>query len=167
VEAVNGILRELIAYQPPPHPPEVPSNEPLLPATAEELADTLAFSIRFNASGKARRTGWEPAAQIAAGELVRGGKRLRADAPSPIARSLRRLRVQGRAMIDPALTWTVAHLATDEALRLPCSCRVRTLPRRQLVSLVALGERLHLIGLRRELWCEECGEPPMVGWLMR
>jgi hypothetical protein len=46
------------------------SNEPLLPATAEELADTLAFAIRFNASGKARRTGWESAAQIAAGELV-------------------------------------------------------------------------------------------------
>jgi hypothetical protein len=70
VEAVNGILRELSAYQPPLDPPEVLSNEPLLPATAEELADTLAFAIRFNASGKARRTGWESAAQMAAGELV-------------------------------------------------------------------------------------------------
>jgi hypothetical protein len=83
VEAVSGILREYSAYQPSPDSPEVLSSEPLLPATAEELADALAFAIRFNASGKARRTGWESAAQMAAGELVRGGKRLRADAPSP------------------------------------------------------------------------------------
>lgn len=70
VEAVNGILRELGAYQPPPEQPEVLSNEPLLPATAEELADTLGYAIRFSASGKARRTGWESAAHLAAGELV-------------------------------------------------------------------------------------------------
>jgi hypothetical protein len=70
VEAVSGILREYSAYQPSPDSPEVLSSEPLLPATAEELADALAFAIRFNASGKARRTGWESAAQMAAGELV-------------------------------------------------------------------------------------------------
>jgi hypothetical protein len=28
---------------------------------------------------------------------------------------------------------------------------------------VGLGARLHLIGLHRELWCRECGEPPFHG----
>lgn len=67
--------------------------------------------------------------------------------------------------IAPA--YTVAFLALDEAVRLPCACRVRTIPRRDLMALVGRGERLHLLGLRRELWCSWCGEPPLVGWLVR
>ncbi|MBU8541249.1 hypothetical protein [Falsiroseomonas tokyonensis] len=66
--------------------------------------------------------------------------------------------------IAPA--YTVAFLARDEAVRLPCACRVRTLARKDLVALVGRGERLHLLGLRRELWCSRCGEPPMEGWLV-
>ncbi len=68
---------------------------------------------------------------------------------------------------DPALRFTVGHLARDQAVQFPCLCRVRTLHRRDLVALVGRGERLHLIGLRRELWCARCGEPPMVGWIAR
>jgi len=63
--------------------------------------------------------------------------------------------------------YTVAFLARDEAVRLPCACRVRTIARHDLVALVGRGERLHLLGLLRELWCCRCGEPPMVGWLVR
>jgi hypothetical protein len=66
-------------------------------------------------------------------------------------------------MTDPALTWTVAHLAKDDAIRWRCACRVWTLPRRRLAQMVGPGERLHLIGLRPELWCEACGDVPMVG----
>ena len=65
--------------------------------------------------------------------------------------------------MDPAFTYTVADLAPDQALRLPCACRVRTLDRAQLVALVGQDVRLHLIGLRREVWCEACGEPPLTG----
>jgi hypothetical protein len=69
--------------------------------------------------------------------------------------------------MDLAPAYTVAFLARDEAVRLPCACRVRTIARRDLVALVGWGERLHLLGLRRELWCSMCGEPPLVGWLVR
>jgi hypothetical protein len=69
--------------------------------------------------------------------------------------------------MDPAFTYTVADLAPDEALRLPCACRVRTFGRAQLVALVGHDVRLHLIGLRRELWCEACGEPPLTGSVVR
>ena len=68
--------------------------------------------------------------------------------------------------MDPAPPFTVAYLARDDAVRLPCACRVRTVERRELVRLVGKGERLHLIGLRRELWCAECGEPPLEGWVV-
>src|SRR5689334_370051 len=61
--------------------------------------------------------------------------------------------------MDPSFTYTVADLAPDQALRLPCACRVRTIPRERLVALVGRDVRLHLIGLRQELWCAECGEP--------
>jgi hypothetical protein len=67
----------------------------------------------------------------------------------------------------PALTYTVADLAADQALRLPCACRVRTFGRAELVALVGPDARLHLIGLRRELWCQDCGEPPLQGWVVQ
>jgi hypothetical protein len=70
-------------------------------------------------------------------------------------------------MVDAALTYTVGDLAPDEALRLPCACRTRTLARAELVRLVGRDARLHLIGLRRELWCAECEEPPLQGWVIR
>ena len=69
--------------------------------------------------------------------------------------------------MDPALTFTVGDLAPDEALKLPCACRIRAVDRRSLVALVGADARLHLIGLRRELWCAECGEPPLQGWVVR
>jgi hypothetical protein len=37
--------------------------------------------------------------------------------------------------------------------------------RAKLAALVGRDARLHLIGLRRELWCEHCGEPPFYGWV--
>jgi len=70
-------------------------------------------------------------------------------------------------MSDPALNWTVAHLAADDVIRWHCACQVRTLPRRRLVRLVGQGERLHLIGLRRELWCDACGDVLLVGQHVR
>jgi hypothetical protein len=68
--------------------------------------------------------------------------------------------------MDPALTYTVADLAADQGLRLPCACRVRTVGKAELVAMVGPDARLHLIGLRRELWCRECGEPPLQGWVV-
>jgi hypothetical protein len=65
--------------------------------------------------------------------------------------------------MDRAFTYTVADLAPDEALRLPCACRARTFTRAELVALVGGDARLHLIGLHREVWCRECGEPPLTG----
>jgi len=71
------------------------------------------------------------------------------------------------AGMDAALIYTVGDLASDEALRLPCACRVRTVGRDDLVRLVGRDTRLHLVGLRHELWCGECGEPPLRGWVVR
>lgn len=68
--------------------------------------------------------------------------------------------------MDPSFTYTVADLAPDQALRLPCTCGVRTFSRDRLVALVGRDARLHLIGLRRELWCRDCGEPPLQGWVV-
>jgi hypothetical protein len=67
---------------------------------------------------------------------------------------------------DLAFGFTVEDLARDQALRLPCACRVRTFNRRDLVALVGRDVRLHLIGLRRELWCGDCHEPPLTGWVI-
>jgi hypothetical protein len=67
---------------------------------------------------------------------------------------------------DPAFGFTVEDLARDQALRLLCACRVRTFSRRDLVALVGRDARLHLIGLRRELWCTDCHEPPLTGWVI-
>ncbi len=55
--------------------------------------------------------------------------------------------------MEPSLAHTVADLAADEAVRLRCDCRVRTYTREQLAALVGRDVRLHLVGLRRELWC--------------
>jgi hypothetical protein len=71
------------------------------------------------------------------------------------------------AVVDPAFGFTVADLAADEALRLPCACGVRVHSRADLIALVGQDARLHLIGLRRELWCVECGEAPLTGQLVR
>ena len=67
------------------------------------------------------------------------------------------------AGMDPAFTFTVGDLAEDQALQLPCACRIRIFQRRVLISLVGRDTRLHLIGLCRELWCSDCGEPPFLG----
>jgi hypothetical protein len=75
LDAVAGILRDLGAYEPPPAAPLLLTNEPLRPASREEVADALAFAMRFNEHGKARRTGWEYAAQLAADQLVSGLER--------------------------------------------------------------------------------------------
>jgi hypothetical protein len=65
--------------------------------------------------------------------------------------------------MDPAFTLTVADLAADQAVQLPCACGVRTFTRGELAARVGLDARLHLIGLRRELWCRSCGEAPFHG----
>ena len=67
--------------------------------------------------------------------------------------------------MDRALTFTVADLVLDEGLALRCDCRVRILGRAELAALVGLDVRLHLIGLRRELWCQHCVEPSFHGWV--
>jgi hypothetical protein len=48
--------------------------------------------------------------------------------------------------MGPAFTYTVADLALDEALRLPCACRTRTFTRAELLALIGGDARLHLIG---------------------
>ena len=42
----------------------------LIPATAEEIATALAYALRFDARGKARRGGGDLAASLAAERLV-------------------------------------------------------------------------------------------------
>jgi hypothetical protein len=68
---------------------------------------------------------------------------------------------------DPTMTFTVADLAEDEVVLLPCACRVRAFAKRELAALIGRDARLHLIGLRRELWCGECGEVPFEGSVVR
>lgn len=68
--------------------------------------------------------------------------------------------------MDPAFAFTVADLAPDEALQFSCGCQVRTFTRADLAALVGQDARLHLIGLRRELWCQACGEVPFQGWVV-
>jgi hypothetical protein len=67
--------------------------------------------------------------------------------------------------MDRTLTYTVGDLASDEGLALRCDCRIRIFGRAELAALVGRDARLHLIGLRRELWCQDCGEPPFSGWV--
>ena len=67
--------------------------------------------------------------------------------------------------MDPSFAYTVADLAHDEIVKLRCDCRVRTYSRAELAALVGRDARLHLVGVRRALWCAECGEPPFTGWV--
>ena len=36
----------------------------------------------------------------------------------------------------------------------------------RLAALVGRDARLHLVGLNREILCQECGEPPFIGWVV-
>jgi hypothetical protein len=67
-EAVTALLIELGAYA--PLAPPGPDSQGLRPADPAEVADSLAFAKRFDARGKARRTGVEYASKIAAEQLV-------------------------------------------------------------------------------------------------
>ena len=71
--AVDGILRDLGAQRPPLPLPELAEDAgaPLVPALPEEVADALAYAMRFDERGKARRTGHEYAAHLAADQLLR------------------------------------------------------------------------------------------------
>jgi hypothetical protein len=66
--------------------------------------------------------------------------------------------------VDAAVTFTVGDLARNEGPRLRCRCRARTLRRRELVGADA---RVHRIGLRQQLLCFACGEPPLEGQIAR
>jgi hypothetical protein len=68
-EAVTGLLIELGACTP-PTPPDL-DGQGLRPADPTEVADSLAYAMRFDERGKARRTGVEYASKIAAEQLVR------------------------------------------------------------------------------------------------
>jgi hypothetical protein len=68
--------------------------------------------------------------------------------------------------MDPTFTYTVADLASDEAIQLRCDCRTRTFDRGELAALVGWDARLHLVGLNRALRCRHCGEPPFHGWVV-
>ncbi|MGG5823996.1 hypothetical protein [Falsiroseomonas sp. HW251] len=65
--------------------------------------------------------------------------------------------------MEAAATLSVSDLARDEGLAFRCFCGTRTFRRDDLVALVGADARLHLIGLRRELWCRACREPPLDG----
>jgi hypothetical protein len=68
--AVADVLRSFGAYHPSPEPVEV-DGQWLHPASQQEVADSLAYALRFDGAGKARRTGVEYAAKLAAEQLVR------------------------------------------------------------------------------------------------
>jgi hypothetical protein len=68
--AVVAILSELGALPPKPEPVEV-DGRPLRPAAPEDVAEALAYAMRFDERGKARRTGVEYASKLAADQLVR------------------------------------------------------------------------------------------------
>ncbi len=68
--------------------------------------------------------------------------------------------------MDPAFTYAVGDLARAEIVKLRCDCRVRTYSRAELAALVGRDARLHLVGLHRALWCDDCGEPPFTGWVV-
>jgi hypothetical protein len=68
--AVAGILREFDARRA-GEPPVERDGAVLVPAAPEEVADALAYAMRFDERGRARRTGVEYAARLAADQLVR------------------------------------------------------------------------------------------------
>ncbi|WP_270933679.1 hypothetical protein [Falsiroseomonas oryzae] len=67
--AVAELLQALGAFQPAPEPVEF-EGQWLHPAAPQEVADTLAYAMRFDRTGKARRTGHEYAARLAADQQV-------------------------------------------------------------------------------------------------
>jgi hypothetical protein len=67
--AVKDLLVEFGSYQPSPSVVEL-AGTVLLPVDPAEVADSLAYAMRFDERGKARRTGVEYAASVAAGALV-------------------------------------------------------------------------------------------------
>jgi hypothetical protein len=69
-EAVTGILREFGVYIGEGRPVEQ-DGAVLVPAAPEAVADALAYAMRFDERGKARRTGAEYASELAAEQLVR------------------------------------------------------------------------------------------------
>jgi hypothetical protein len=86
--ALTDILRDLGAYQ--PQAAVEVDGQWLRQAGPEEVADSLAYAMRFDSTGKARRTGVEYAARVAAEQLVRqltmsGFVVMRRDAPPPSA----------------------------------------------------------------------------------
>ncbi|MFC7477775.1 hypothetical protein ACFQS7_25720 [Dankookia sp. GCM10030260] len=68
--AVTDLLRDLGCYQALPAAEDA-AGTALSPADPAEVADSLAYAMRFDERGKARRTGVEYASQLAAGQLVR------------------------------------------------------------------------------------------------
>lgn len=68
-KAVTELLRELGCYQA-PMPAEDAAGGTLSPADPAEVADSLAYAMRFDERGKARRTGVEYASKLAADQLV-------------------------------------------------------------------------------------------------
>jgi hypothetical protein len=67
--ALKDILRDLGAYQ--PQAAVEVDGQWLRHVGPEEVADSLAYAMRFDSTGKARRTGAEYAAKVAAEQLVR------------------------------------------------------------------------------------------------
>ncbi|MGG5890696.1 hypothetical protein ACLF3G_26735 [Falsiroseomonas sp. HC035] len=67
-EAVTALLIELDACAS-PAPPDLDGHG-LRPADPAEVADSLAYAMRFDERGRARRTGVEYASKIAAEQLV-------------------------------------------------------------------------------------------------
>jgi hypothetical protein len=68
--ALTDILRDLGAYQPQLSAVEI-EGQWLRAVGPEEVADSLAYAMRYDSAGKARRTGAEFAAKAAAEQLVR------------------------------------------------------------------------------------------------
>lgn len=71
-----GMIEEAVACVVPdaegrPGAPAQPwEGEALTPATAQEVAESLAYALRFGADGRPRRTGVEHIAPLAAAQLV-------------------------------------------------------------------------------------------------
>ena len=68
--AVTDLLRELGCHRA-PQVVEDASGAALSPVDPAEVANSLAYAMRFDERGKARRTGVEYASQLAADQLVR------------------------------------------------------------------------------------------------
>lgn len=67
--AVHDIMRE-VGIRLPSEEPVEHAGQTLRQVTPEEVADSLAYAMRFNERGKARRTGHEYMSHVAADQLV-------------------------------------------------------------------------------------------------